>query len=161
MNPSNGNGLADDEHARASQHRAHEKYLGHLSNLVSGGLSVSTSDGADLPPERALMRVAGALLKAVVVATFAECDGENLDAEGWNADSSTLSENEQHAALCGIVALLQDGSKVIEHLRDHDEFREGHERILHREAMREARIKLAGEMAIEAEDADDEGPVAS
>jgi len=116
----------DNASTRRNRERARERYLSSLSVLVSGGLFVSTEPGE---AERALMRVAGAMLKAVTVATFTASDGERLDESGWVAESSVLTRNEQHDALCGIVSLLQNGESVLGWLRDHEEFRESAELV--------------------------------
>ncbi len=109
--------------------KAQERYLSALSTLVTGGLWVGEEPGNEGEAERALCRVAGAMLKAVTVAGFAPDVGdEDLDAGGWVADSSEFTRNEMHDALHGIVALLSAGPVVIEKLRARGELRLSHER---------------------------------
>jgi hypothetical protein len=128
-----------------SERRYDERYLSALSNILSGGLLVNTKDGADLPPERALMRVAGALLKAVNIAKFGD---EQIQEEvGWCMDSTRMSDDETQEALSGIIALLRDAPVVLEKLRMENDFRESHERIEHLEWLGDQQVTAKGELA--------------
>jgi hypothetical protein len=148
--------LPDNLVARENLRLAHERHLSALSDLLSGGLFVDDTDVKG-EPERALLLVAGALLKAVTVATFAASDGEDMGVQGggWVAHSSSLSRNEQHDALCGIVSLLRNGPRVLERLREDGEFRMSSDRIESIEDARETLTRLAGEQEL----ARDEGSV--
>lgn len=115
--------------------RHRERYLSKLSDLVSGGLWVSTDKGADLPPERALCRVAGSLLKATMIATYFSTDDAGSDPDVWVPNCIQLRQHEQIDALTGIIALLQAGPIVTERLLMEDEFRESGDRVEQREAL--------------------------
>jgi hypothetical protein len=143
-------GLPDNEFTRENERKSRERYLAALSGVVTGGLFIC-EDNAPGEGERALLRTCGALLKAVTVASFSECDGESVGADGWVANSSTLSRNEQHEALCAIVSLLSNGSRVLAEIRDKGDYRESAQR--HDDAADERAVRLAGELALEREDA--------
>lgn len=121
--------LPDNEVTRENLRQAHERHLAALSAVVTGGLFVCEDD---IPGEgeRALLRTCGALLKAVVVASFLDGDGERLadGSDGWVADSSVLTSNEQHDALCAITSLLSNGSRVLATLRGNGEYRDSSHR---------------------------------
>jgi hypothetical protein len=129
-----------------SERRAHEEYLSALSNILSGGLLVDTHGGSDLPPERALMRVTGALLKAVSLARFGDEQlSENVE---WCMNSTRMTDDETREALSGIIALLRDVPAVMETLRANGEFRESPERIEHADFLREQAVATAGETVV-------------
>jgi hypothetical protein len=111
---------------REAKQRGRERYLSALSDMLSGGLLVDTKNGYDLPPERALMRAAGAMLKAVTLAKFNGSVGQD-DLE-WTNDSTELSDDETHAALSAIGAILRNAPDVFSHLRARGEFRESDQR---------------------------------
>jgi hypothetical protein len=150
--------LPDNEYTRENLRIARERYLAALSGVVTGGLFIA-EDNAPGEGERALLRTCGALLKAVTVATYVDGDGEALDggSDGWVANSSTLSRNEQHDALCTIVSLLSNGSRVLAELRDKGDYRDSSER--YDDASDERAVRLAGELALEQEDAANDGHV--
>jgi hypothetical protein len=134
--------------------RARERYLSALSSLVSGGLTVD-EEQPHLGPELALLRTAGVLLKAVTLASYSASDEVAASGDGWTPDSAEMTQDETIIALSGITALLTDGGHVLAELRSSGDFRSSGGRIENIEANQERAARLAGELALEREAAND------
>jgi hypothetical protein len=117
-------------------YQSREHYLSALSSLLTGGLITDTSDNETLSPEAALCHCSGALLKAVLVATFHSGVDPQFGPGGWASEKDALTPVEEYAALSMIVELLQNGPGLIQALRARGELRETWERAEHVEAAR-------------------------
>jgi len=118
--------IPDNAFTRESRRLAEEKYLGAISDVVSGGLwTVNDDPMTSCHPGDALCRVAGSLLKAVTLARFAASDDE---LPGWSPSSRALTDAEMQEALSGIGALLRNAPTILDHLRAIGGFRDSHVR---------------------------------
>lgn len=128
--------------------RAHERYLSSLSKIVTGGLLVDREQQA-LEPEQALLRVSGALLKAVTLAVYGNPTAtDEQGPDGWCADSAELSPSEAFTAFTAIHSLLSGGGVVLAELRHRDEFRDSAERVEHLESAAAEAEVYAGRAAM-------------
>jgi hypothetical protein len=145
-----------------NQRNAHERYLSSLSNVLSGGLLTDTDKTSSLTPERALCRSAGCLLKAVMVANHYRSEEGPSDMRTWGPGyiGAQMSEAETLDALACITALLLDGDHALDHLRGTGDYRDSHQRIESLDDSRERAVRLAGEIAIEAEESKANGKAA-
>ncbi len=97
---------------RAAEMR--EEDLCDLSTLISGGLWVAEEDG--IHHEEAMVRVAAATLKAIMLALHASPDNQGPD--GWClAAEDELTTGDLTVALSGVVAMLRFAPKVTRRLR--------------------------------------------
>ncbi|HEU4544648.1 MAG TPA: hypothetical protein VFR23_26210, partial [Jiangellaceae bacterium] len=81
------------------RHDRREERLASVSRLLSGGLWVSDDDSD--PAELALLHVAAAQIKAVMLA-MTTSDG--IGADGWALDHDEMTDADIQAALSGVVA---------------------------------------------------------
>lgn len=149
--------IPDNDGARENERQAHERFLGALSEVMSGGLTTNRSDGFALYPERALCRAAGCLLKGLMIGRYYSTpDGLSDDMKSWGPGSTELTDGEMVDGLSALVALLTNADTVM----DGFEYRDDHERIEAVERREAYATKLAGEQEMARRDAEDEGGAA-
>jgi hypothetical protein len=90
-------------------------FVAALASLMGGGLHVQESDG--IRAEQALIHVAGAQLKAIMIALAMTGAEEDLGfQEGWPLEES-FTVNDTLAAMSGVVTMLQSSRHVLHQLR--------------------------------------------
>jgi hypothetical protein len=101
---------------RQAKEESEAVFVRALSSLASGGL-YTDDNSPGLEAEPALIHVAGAQLKAVMVAM--SLTGQQQSStfhEGWEVDE-TFSTHDAVAAMSGIVTMLQTSRPILRRLR--------------------------------------------
>jgi hypothetical protein len=97
-----------------------ERHATNLSRLATGGLYVSDDPGSGCSSEQAILRVAGATAKAIMLSLGTYTD----HMIGLDGSQDTMSEDDTIAALSGLVTLLQCGPAALEALGEADQYRD-------------------------------------
>lgn len=127
-------------HRRVAYERA-ERNATALSRLVTGGLYVSDDEGSGCTAQDAIMKVAGAVTKSVMLAQGTYTDQH----VGLDAAQDSISEDETIAALSLVVALLESGPRVLEALHESGQWRDSLNRWERREEFGETEEVFAAE----------------
>lgn len=105
-----------EEREAEFQSKKHENFAIELSRLLTGNLS--TADDDFVTPEWAMLHIAEAQAKAILIASANPSMGEQSTGgvNGWDSDHKFTTDDLQ-ATLSALVAFLGAGRHVLEHMR--------------------------------------------